>query len=213
MLKEILGNITIFCHSAIKFEKEKIYFDPFKLKEEYHDANIIFITHDHYDHFSKEDILKVKKEDTKIVLTKDMYDKAIELGFKEEDILVVYPNREYELNHIKIKTIPAYNHNRTYHPKAMKWVGYLIHIGKDSYYIAGDTDITEENSEVRCKTAFLPVGGIYTMDYKEAARLANILCPKYVILIHYGCIVGTKEDAKQFSELLNPSIICCFKIK
>ncbi len=203
----MLENIEVLCHASIKFNREKIiYFDPFKIEKEYHDADIIFITHSHYDHFSEEDIQKVKKLDTKIVVTKDLYDRTKKLGFKEENILEVIPNKNYYMDNIAIKTIPAYNTNKQFHPKENNWVGYLIKLNDITYYIAGDTDITEENQKVRCDVAFVPVGGTYTMTAQEAAELVNIINPKVAVPVHYGSIVGTKQDATNFIRLLHPKI-------
>lgn len=210
----MLENIKVLCHSSIKFEKGQIlYFDPYKVNENYNDADVIFITHSHYDHFSEEDILKVKKETTKIVIPEDVYDKSMELGFSEENILTVKPNEEYEVNGIKFKTIPAYNVNKNFHPRANNWIGYIITLDNVVYYIAGDTDIIEENKKVKCDVAFVPIGGTYTMTAKEAATLVNEIKPKVAIPIHYGLIVGTKEDEEIFKENLNDDIKCEVLIK
>ena len=203
----MLENIKVLCHSSIKFEKGQIiYFDPFKINENYNDADIIFITHSHYDHFSEEDILKVKKEETKIVVPEDLYNRSLELGFSEENILVVRPNEEYEINNIKFKTIPAYNLNKNFHPKTNNWVGYIITLDNIVYYIAGDTDVTEENRKVKCDVAFVPIGGTYTMTAKEAATLVNEINPKITVPIHYNCIIGSKEDEKVFKNSVNDDI-------
>ena len=99
-----------------------------------------------------------------------------------------------------------YHINKAFHPKENGWVGYIIEIEGISYYIAGDTDITKENKKVKCDVAFVPVGGTYTMDFKEAGELINEIKPKIAIPIHYGSIVGTKEDAINFSKLINHEI-------
>ena len=203
----MLEGIKVLCHSSIKFEKEQvIYFDPYKINEKYNDADIIFITHSHYDHFSEEDILKVKKEETKIVVPEDLYNKSFKLKFDESNILIVKPNEEYEVNNIKFKTIPAYNVNKNFHPKSNNWVGYIITLDNVSYYIAGDTDITEENRKVKCDVAFVPIGGTYTMTAKEAANLVNEIKPKIAVPIHYGLIVGSKEDEEIFKNNVNNDI-------
>ena len=208
MLEKALENIRVLCHSSIKFEKEKIiYFDPFKVDKNYNDADIIFITHSHYDHFSEEDILKVKKETTKIVMPEETYMSNKEklnnvLSFKEENIIIVEPNKSYTLDNINFKTITAYNVNKNFHPKENNWVGYIIYLDDISYYIAGDTDITEENKQVKCDVAFVPIGGTYTMTAKEAAELINTIKPKIAVPTHYGLIVGTKEDEETFKRLI-----------
>lgn len=205
----MLDNISINCHSSIKFDKDKvIYFDPFRIEEETKDADLILCTHTHYDHFSEEDILKIKKDSTKIIVTKDGKEKALKLGFKEKDILIVNPNEELNVLGIKIRTVMAYNENKEFHPKENKWVGYIIKLDKVNYYIAGDTDFTQENRKISCDVAFLPIGGTYTMTALEAASLANEIKPKIAVPIHYGEIVGEKEDVIEFKNILNSNIEC-----
>ena len=203
----MLENIEVLYHSSIRINKEKIiYIDPFKINKNYNDADIIFITHDHYDHYSEEDIDKVINENTTIIIPEELLTKLLRKGINKNAIITVEPNKEYVVQGIKFKTIPAYNTNKTFHPKENDWVGYIITINNIRYYIAGDTDITEENKKVKCDVAFVPVGGTYTMDFKEAAQLINEIQPKIAVPIHYGSVVGTKQDATDFIKLLHPSI-------
>lgn len=203
----MLQNIEVLCHNCIKFNKEKIiYTDPFQLKNNYHDADVILITHSHYDHFSEEDIKRVKSKNTIICITRDLYDKTLALGFQKENIKIVKPNFTYQILGIEIKTVPAYNTNKKFHPKENDWVGYLINLQEYVYYIAGDTDITEENLKVSCDVAFVPVGGTYTMDSKEAAELINKITPQIAVPVHYGSIVGKEKDAKLFVQSLDKQI-------
>ena len=200
--------IEVLCHSSIKIESEGkvIYSDPFKIEKESHNADIILVTHSHYDHFSEKDILKVKKEETKILVTSDLLEKTLELGFKQEDITLVIPNGSYKLLDIVVNTILAYNINKQFHPKENNWVGYILKLEDKLVYIAGDTDITEENKIVKCDIALLPIGGTYTTTYEEAAELANTINPELVIPMHYGDIVGEKEYGIKFKDLVNDSI-------
>ena len=203
----MLENIEVLCHSSIKFNiGEVIYFDSFKIEKNYNDADVIFITHDHYDHYSEEDIDRVVKEDTIIVAPEDLETKLLKKGWKEENIITVRPNESYTVKNVEFKTIPAYNINKQFHPKENAWVGYILEIEGITYYIAGDTDITEENKKVKCDVALVPVGGTYTMDYKEAAELINEIKPKVAVPTHYGSIVGSKKDGIRFSKLVNPEI-------
>ena len=203
----MLEYIEVLCHSSIKINKEKvIYIDPFKIEKNYNDADMIFVTHDHYDHYSEEDIDKIKKEDTIIIAPEELLTKLLKKGFRKDSIITVEPNKEYMIQGMKFETIPAYNTNKQFHPKENGWVGYIIEIKGVRYYIAGDTDITEENRKVKCDVAFVPVGGTYTTDFKEAAQLINEIQPKIAVPIHYGSVVGTKQDATDFIKLLNPSI-------
>ena len=199
----MLEGIEVLCHSSIRFDKGiVIYFDPFKIEKNYNDADIVFITHDHYDHYSLEDIRKVIKKDTALVLPTSLLEKALHDGFERDDIVTVEPNKSYHVKGIKFSTVPSYNVNKQFHPKENNWVGYLIEMNGVTYYISGDTDITEENKQVKCDVAFVPVGGTYTMDYKEAAELANTIEAKVVIPTHYGLIVGDKEDGERVKKLV-----------
>ena len=203
----MLENIEVLYHSSIKINKEKtIYIDPFKIDKDYNDADIVFITHDHFDHYSEEDIDKVINENTTIIIPEELLTKILRKGINKNAIITVEPNKKYIVQGIKFKTIPAYNTNKTFHPKENDWIGYIIMLDGIRYYIAGDTDITEENRKVKCDVAFVPVGGTYTMDFKEAAQLINEIQPKIAVPIHYGSIVGTKQDATDFIKLLHPSI-------
>ena len=210
----MLDNVEVLIHSSIRINKGLvIYFDPYKINQDYNDADIVFITHSHYDHYSEDDLKKVIKDNTIIIIPNDLEEKVIKLGFDKEHILVVKPNEEYNTLGINFKTIPAYNINKNFHPRENNWVGYLINIDNITYYIAGDTDITEENRKVSCDVAFIPIGGTYTMTYLEAADLVNEIKPKVVVPIHYGLIVGTKEDAIKFKELIAKDIKCQILIK
>ena len=203
----MLGGVQVLYHSSIKMNKEKvIYIDPYKINSKYKDADLIFITHGHYDHFSEEDIEKIRKNDTTIIAPQDLHEKLLQAKFSEDNILQVLPNEKYETKGIKFETVGAYNIDKPFHPKENNWVGYIIKLNGDKYYIAGDTDINEDNKKVKCDMAFVPVGGTYTMTHKEASQLVNTIKPKIAVPIHYGSIVGTKEDAKQFVRELAPSV-------
>ena len=203
----MLENIEVLYHSSIRIDKEKIiYIDPFKIDKNYNDADIVFITHDHYDHYSEEDIDKVINENTTIIIPEELLTNLLRKGINKNAIITVEPNEKYMVQGIKFETIPAYNTNKIFHPKENGWVGYIITLDDIRYYIAGDTDITEENRKVKCDVAFVPVGGTYTMDFKEAAQLINEIQPKIAVPIHYGSVVGTKQDATDFIKLLHPSI-------
>lgn len=210
----MINNISINCHSSIKINGEKIiYIDPYKIKEINKDADLIFITHEHYDHYSIEDINNVKKNNTRFIVPKSMKNRLIIDGISESDIISVDVKNKYNVDDIEFETIPAYNINKSFHPKNSNWVGYIININNIKYYIAGDTDITDEAINVKCDIAFIPIGGTYTMDYKEAATLTNKIKPKYAIPIHYGLIVGKYEDAIKYSNLLDKEIECKIIIK
>lgn len=203
----MLENIEVLYHSSIRISNNKvIYIDPFKIDKNYNDADIVFITHDHYDHYSDEDIDKVINENTTIIIPEKLLTKLLKKGINKNAIITVDPNEKYMVQGIKFETIPSYNTNKTFHPKENGWVGYIITLDDIRYYIAGDTDITEENRKAKCDVAFVPVGGTYTMGFKEAAQLINEIQPKIAVPIHYGSVVGTKQDATDFIKLLHPNI-------
>ena len=205
----MLENVQVLCHSSILINKQKtIYIDPFKIKVNRNDADIIFITHDHYDHYSEEDIAKVRKENSIIVAPVNLAEKLMNIGFNRKNIILVEPNNIYNIEQIKIRTIPSYNVGKKFHPKENNWVGYILEIESISYYIPGDTDLTPENRKIKCDVAFVPVGGIYTMNSEEAAELVNEIKPKIAIPIHYGEVVGTKEDAIDFVRRVSKDIKC-----
>lgn len=193
--------IDVLCHSSIRIEEDKIiYVDPFKIEQKYNDADYIFCTHSHYDHFSPEDIEKVKKEDTTIIVPSDIEEQARNIF--NNNVVIVEPAKEYQIKDLKFKTTYAYNINKKFHPKENKWVGYIIELNNKKYYIAGDTDNIEEIQNIECDIALIPIGGTFTMDYKESAELANTIKANIVIPTHYGSIVGEKEDAIKFKELV-----------
>ena len=204
----MLENIECLGHSTIKFNKMGtiIYVDPYNIEEESHDADIIFVTHSHYDHYSEENISKIKRDDTKIVVTSDLGNNVIDYGFMSSDVTIVLPNNKYEVDGIKFSTINSYNINKQFHPKENNWVGYIIELECIKYYIAGDTDINEDNKNVKCDVAFVPVGGTYTTTAKEAAEFVNIIKPKVAVPIHYGTIVGSEEDANIFRDNVEDNI-------
>lgn len=205
----MLEGIEINCHSSIKISKGKIiYIDPFKIQKQTNDADIILVTHDHYDHYSPEDIEKIINEETIIVAPKTV--KALS---KMKNTVLVEPNNIYEVKGIRIETIPAYNVNKQFHEKDNQWVGYIIEIENTRYYIAGDTDVIPENKQVKCDVAFIPVGGTYTMNYEEAAELVNVIKPKIAVPTHYGNIVGEKDEGEKFKNLLDAEIKCEILIK
>lgn len=198
--------LTAKCQSSIKIiEEQTMYFDPLKV-EENHDADLIFITHTHWDHFSKEDILKIKKDTTKIIGPSDIREDSLTLGFQEENIITIKPYQELTLSNITIKTVPAYNKEKAFHPKENNWVGYVLTINDQTYYVMGDTDSLEENENIKCDVLCIPIGGTYTMNAIEAAEFTNKIKPTKVIPIHYGLVVGSKEDLDVFKEKVKKEI-------
>lgn len=204
---DIMDGITLNYQSSIRIEKngKVIYFDPYKIESNSNDADYIFITHSHYDHYSEDDIKKVMKNDTKFVVTSDLENKVKALGVLEDNVLVVYPNEEHNIDDISFETVPAYNIDKTYHKKSYNWVGYVIDLDGVKYYDVGDSDVTDEFKNVSCDVIFVPVGGTYTMTDSEAINAVNEMKPKYAVPVHYG-EVGSSTNADNFVNGLNDDI-------
>ena len=195
-------NILINTQSSIKLKLNKtVYFDPFKIEKEYHDADIIFVTHNHYDHFDESSINNIKNDNTIMVAPKSMESEIRHIKFK--NYIFLNPNEETSVDDITINTIPSYNIDKPFHPRENNWLGYIVAIDNVSYYIAGDTDKTKEAENVLCDIALVPIGGHFTMDVNDATDLIKSINPKVVIPTHYGSIVGDISDGKRFKELLS----------
>ncbi|MDI6703830.1 MAG: MBL fold metallo-hydrolase [bacterium] len=175
-----------------------ICIDPYNVGK-WEKVDIILITHPHYDHCSISDITKLVKDDTVILAPPDCKDK---LTFFKGEIKIVKPNMNLDICGVEIETIPAYNITKSFHPKGKEWVGYVIKIDTKRIYHAGDTDLIQEMYDLKdIDLALLPVGGTYTMDANSAAKVANAIRPKIAIPMHYGTVVGKREDAVTFRDL------------
>ena len=205
----MLENVKVLAHSAIRITGERtIYFDPFHLTEEAHDADLIFVTHDHYDHLSAEDIAKVAKADTLYVLPETCRESALEKGLPADRLVTMNPGEKRTAGGLEIEAVPSYNVMKLFHTKGKKWLGYVVTLDGLRYYVAGDTDNNEDVRKVRCDVALVPVGGTYTMTAKEAAALVNAIRPRAAVPTHYADIVGSVKDAERFAGLLDPAIRC-----
>jgi L-ascorbate metabolism protein UlaG (beta-lactamase superfamily) len=192
-------------HAGFKIKNSKtIYIDPYNIKPS-EPADLILITHEHFDHFSTKDIKKVLNRSI-AVCPEFCKLEFLRLGVKE--ILTVEPGKKYSVGETEIEAFPAYNVNKfrspgqVYHPKIDKKVGYIITLNGVKIYHAGDTDFIPEMKNLKdIDIALLPVGGTYTMTAEEAAQAANTINPKVAIPMHYGEIVGSEKDAEKFKTL------------
>ena len=197
-------NIQVFNQASIKLTGSKIiYFDSYLLEEENHDADIIFITHDHYDHYDENSISKAMNENTMLVVPTSLKEKALKLT---KNILVVEPNKTYQVDDILFETIPAYNQEAPFHPKEKEYVGYNVTIDNTKYYVMGDTDRTKEADNVKTDICFVPIGGTYTMNVEQAINYINNIKPKKVVPIHYGSIVGDVALGTEFKNKIDKEI-------
>lgn len=182
-------------HSGIRIDGSKrIYVDPYRISCK-DPADLILITHEHYDHFSPEDIQKISTART--VLVKPGKPR-IDISFEQRS---VSPGEQFTLQDISIQTVPSYNIGKPFHPLASHNVGYIFNVDGIVYYHAGDTDLIPEMETIRCDVAFLPVDGTYTMSPEKAAEAAALIHPKVAVPIHWGSVAGSRQNAETFSRL------------
>lgn len=204
MIELILKNLRWLGHDTFLLqleEKLNIYFDPYNIPDGLPKADIIMISHDHYDHCSPEDIAKIQTESTIFVTEKDS---AKKLTGK---VICLVPGENTEVGPIKISAVAAYNTNKKFHPKANGWLGFLVKINDTTIYHAGDTDHIPEMGDIATDIALLPVSGTYVMTPTEAAQAALNINPQVAIPMHFCSLIGTMEDAKKFAKALVDSPI------
>ncbi|MBN1669721.1 MAG: MBL fold metallo-hydrolase [Kiritimatiellae bacterium] len=189
---EVLGHASV----KIKGDGKVVYVDPFQLGGG-EKADVILVTHSHFDHFSPDDIRKIATNETEILLTADCPDAGLPGKCRH-----VAPNASYSAHGLAIRTVPAYNVGKAFHPKSNNWVGYIVEVGGETVYHPGDTDAIPEMNGLGVDVALLPVGGKYTMDAGQAAAAFRKIGAKRGIPIHYGSIVGSAADAERFKELI-----------
>lgn len=203
-------NIAVNVQSSIRIRGSKtIYFDPWQIEGEPHDADYVFVTHEHYDHFSPEDICNALKFDGRLVIPASMEHLVGGITtIPASNITTVKPGEKREIARLMVEAYPAYNLSKPFHIRRNGWLGYLITLDAEKYYVAGDTDAIPEIMDIKCDAAFLPIGGTYTMDASEAAKLTMRMHPRVVIPTHYGSVVGSPVDGDLFKGLLPGDIRC-----
>lgn len=200
--------IDFLGHAGVMlFNGKKIAIDPYNISDNVEKADIVLLTHSHYDHCSIKDIEKIVSLGSLIICTADSQSKVMKI--EGVQIQVVEVGDEVEFGNIKIEMMAAYNKHKEFHPKSEGWVGYIIKMKDVIVYHAGDTDFIPEMQKLSGYgkhgnefVALLPVSGKYVMNSDEAAEAASLISPDLAIPIHYGAgVAGTIEDAKNFVEL------------
>jgi len=199
----LLEHLTWFRQSAIRWSDGAytVYIDPWGTPEGAPAADVILITHAHFDHLQPDEIARLSRAATRVFAPDD-----VAAGLTG-NVTAVQPGERHEADGLRFTTVPAYNTREEaleFHPKANGWVGYVLELGDITYYHAGDTDHAPELSDVRSDVVFLPIGGRYTMDPVEAAGLANAIGPRLAVPMHFGFVVGSASDADRFRRAAAP---------
>ena len=196
-VQDVVKNMTWLGHDGflIKGDGKAIVIDPFQVTQ-CEPADIILVTHEHYDHCSPDDIHKIQKASTVIVTEANSARKL------SGDVRVVQPGDKLTVSGIPIEAVPAYNTNKNFHPKQNGWLGFILTVDGISIYHAGDTDLIPEMDSLKADIALLPVSGTYVMTAEEAVEAAKTIKPKFAIPMHFGAIVGSTDDAWRFCDAL-----------
>lgn len=198
MVEKVFENLRWLGHDSflLRAGGKIIYFDPFQLGPGLPLADIICISHAHYDHCSPADVLTIQQPTTLIVTETQA---AAKLKGK---IMTLAPGERCEVEGVTIETVPAYNTNKQFHPQSNSWLGFILTVDGVRVYHAGDTDYIPEMKNIRADIALLPVSGTYVMTAGEAAQAALAIGPKVAVPMHYGAIVGSTDDANRFAAAL-----------
>lgn len=190
------NEITWLGHASFKIRNGSVlYIDPWKIGPD-ETADLILISHEHFDHLSPEDIARVRGEATVIVTI------PLCVPRLKGDVRALRPGESTRVGDVEIEAIPAYNINKRYHPKAEGRVGFIITMGGERIYHAGDSDLIPEMESIDVDIALLPVGGVFTMSSEDAAKAANRIRPRLAIPMHWGSsVVGDRRDAERFRDL------------
>jgi L-ascorbate metabolism protein UlaG (beta-lactamase superfamily) len=208
MKDSIAEKIQWLGHDAFRISGSRtIYIDPYQINPPQPRADLILCTHAHFDHCSPEDIKLIRDEKTLLIGTADTL--ASFSGNKRE----VSAGDRFAIGEVRIEVVPAYNLNKTFHPRDSRWVGYVITIDGVRIYHAGDTDRIPEMKDIKADIALLPVSGTYVMTAEEAADAALDIGPRVAMPMHYGSVVGSEDDAQRFSRLLAGKIDVVVKKK
>jgi len=191
----MIAGIHWLGHASFRLDNEKIvYIDPYKISGG-QAADIILVSHTHYDHCSPASIERILRADTVTVTCAECAKKL------KGDVRIITPGQSITIGGIVVEGVAAYNTNKPFHPRSEGGLGFIVTFGTRRIYYAGDTDLIPEMATVSADVALLPVSGTYVMSADEAAEAAKRIKPAVAIPMHYGTIVGSRSDAMRFKEL------------
>ncbi len=200
MVQNIAEKIVWLGHAGFRIDGEKtVYFDPYQISSG-KEADLILISHEHFDHCSPEDVAKIQKSDTIIVTEKGSVSKL------SGDVREIKVGEALTLDNVKVEAVPSYNTNKEFHPKKNGWLGFIVELNGVRIYHSGDTDYIPEMADYNVDIAFLPVSGAFVMTADEAAEAALSIKPKIAIPMHYGSVAGTDKDAENFKNALEGKV-------
>jgi L-ascorbate metabolism protein UlaG (beta-lactamase superfamily) len=199
----MLDELTWFRQAAFRWQGDgrTVYIDPWGTPDDAPPADLIVITHAHFDHFQPEEIARLSTSGTKLVAPHDVADELTGA------VTPVAPGESHEIAGVRFTTVPAYNTREEalqFHPKANRWVGYVLELGGRTYYHAGDTDHAPELDDVKADVAIVPIGGYYTMDWREAAGLVKTIVPQVAVPMHYGFVICPPTHRFLFRDAAAP---------
>ncbi|MEN2974457.1 MAG: MBL fold metallo-hydrolase [Candidatus Caldarchaeales archaeon] len=194
----------------VKYADKRLYFDPYKIRPK-DKASHIFISHEHFDHLSLDDIRKIVSPETNVVASESCMRQltSLKIGL----LNYMRAGDELVVSGVRVKAVPAYNLNKfrepgiVYHPKAAGGVGYIVELGGVKIYHMGDTDFIPEMKNLSADIVFVPVSGTFVMTAEEAAQAVNEIKPKIAIPMHYGAIVGGSKDVEEFKKRANVEVV------
>lgn len=207
VVAEMLGHLHWLGHSSFRLDASKvIYFDPQKLSSGSKEADIILVSHEHFDHFSKDDIAIISSNNTVIVCDKAVAKRLSQTGIRCKIIKAMLPEDVFDVDSVHIRAVASYNTNKQFHTKDSHKLGFIVTVDGVSIYHAGDTDHITEMATYNCDVALLPISGTYVMTAGEARDAALLINPKVAIPMHYGDTIGSQKDAFVFQNLLGDKI-------
>jgi L-ascorbate metabolism protein UlaG (beta-lactamase superfamily) len=200
MIHEMARKIVWLGHDAFRIDGSKtVYFDPFRISGG-PKADLVLISHDHFDHCSPDDVQKILQEKTVVVTESESARKLA------GDVRVMRPGETLDLGSTRVEAVPSYNTDKNFHPKKNGWLGFILELDGVKVYHAGDSDFIPEMKSLKCDIALLPVSGTYVMNAEQAVKAALAMRPRLAIPMHYGAIVGTDHDALHFQKGLEGEV-------